>query len=155
MRIERARIDGRQRSAVITSGLQNPQAIAVDVMDDLIFWTDSDLKVIESSDLDGKDRKILLKDDSIGMPISLEVLDQYLIWIDSEKETISRINKLDGSSLKMLKSGRILCLCLFTFVVNRTAKNKTCVINDPLGQTHSSDHFFNRRLFCQILKSWT
>ena len=35
--------------------------------------------------------------------------------------------------------------------------DKRCVINDPLGQTHSptsSDHFiFKRRLFCDILKS--
>ena len=41
-----------------------------------------------------------------------------------------------------------------------TSKNKfdkTCVINDPLGQTHSpvrSDHYFHWKLFCfEIMKS--
>ena len=42
------------------------------------------------------------------------------------------------------------------FSISQNKINKTCVINDPLGQTHSptsSDHFFNRRLFCFIWKS--
>ena len=35
-------------------------------------------------------------------------------------------------------------------------ETKTCVINDPLSQTHSptsSDHYFRRHFFCDILKS--
>ena len=40
---------------------------------------------------------------------------------------------------------------------NKSIGNKTCVINDPLGQTHSPttiDHYFQATIvFCHILKS--
>ena len=32
-------------------------------------------------------------------------------------------------------------------------KNKTCIINDPLGQTHVPIIVFKRSLFCDILRS--
>ena len=51
------------------------------------------------------------------------------------------------------QQGEIICT-----KESQTSKNKTCVINDPLGQTHSptsSDHYFQATfvLFCDILKS--
>ena len=51
-----------------------------------------------------------------------------------------------------------LKVCMNIANLSKYAIDKTCVINDPLGQTHSptsSDHYFHATfiLFCDILKT--
>lgn len=66
--IERARLDGSHRQALITEQLVEPNAIVVDQATDKIYWVDVWLGVqfeIESADMDGNNRKILYKGGSL------------------------------------------------------------------------------------------
>lgn len=54
--IERAALDGTEREVLFFSGLGKPVALAVDNEMAKLFWVDSDLRRIESSDLSGNRR---------------------------------------------------------------------------------------------------
>ena len=52
-KIERAALDGTEREVLFFSGLSKPVALALDSRLGKLFWADSDLRRIESSDLSG------------------------------------------------------------------------------------------------------
>lgn len=52
-KIERAALDGTEREVLFFSGLGKPVALAIDNEVGKLFWVDSDLRRIESSDLSG------------------------------------------------------------------------------------------------------
>ncbi|KAG7162923.1 Low-density lipoprotein receptor-related protein 6-like 3 [Homarus americanus] len=54
--IEQAHIDGLQRRKIITEGLENPLALAVDVKDNFLFWADTTTKRIETATITGENR---------------------------------------------------------------------------------------------------
>lgn len=53
-KIERAALDGTEREVLFFSGLGKPAALAIDNQAGKLFWVDSDLRRIESSDLSGE-----------------------------------------------------------------------------------------------------
>lgn len=53
-KIERAALDGTEREVLFFSNLGKPVALAVDNKAGKLFWVDSDLRRIESSDLSGE-----------------------------------------------------------------------------------------------------
>lgn len=55
-KIERAALDGTEREVLFFSGLGKPVALAIDNEVGKLFWVDSDLRRIESSDLSGESR---------------------------------------------------------------------------------------------------
>lgn len=55
-KIERAALDGTEREVLFFSGLGKPVALAIDNEVGKLFWVDSDLRRIESSDLSGEPR---------------------------------------------------------------------------------------------------
>lgn len=55
-KIERAALDGTEREVLFFSGLGKPVALAIDNEVGKLFWVDSDLRRIESSDLSGEAR---------------------------------------------------------------------------------------------------
>lgn len=59
-KIERAALDGTEREVLFFSGLGKPVALAIDNQLGKLFWVDSDLRRIESSDLSGELRLFVL-----------------------------------------------------------------------------------------------
>lgn len=53
-KIEAASLDGTERECLFATGLFRPVALALDNKVGKLFWADSDLKRIESSDLTGE-----------------------------------------------------------------------------------------------------
>ncbi|KAL7976342.1 hypothetical protein Chor_002561 [Crotalus horridus] len=90
-RIERAALDGTEREVLFASGLSKPVALAVDSHLGKLFWADSDLRRIESSDLSGANR-IVLEDSNILQPIGLTVFEKWLYWIDRHQQMIEKID---------------------------------------------------------------
>jgi len=58
-KIERCAMDGSLRQPVISEGLVWPNSLAVDSEHRRLYWTDAGLRRIETSQLDGTDRKVL------------------------------------------------------------------------------------------------
>lgn len=54
--IERACMDGSERSAIVSSNLTWPNGLAIDYESSRLFWLDAKFQVVESADFDGKRR---------------------------------------------------------------------------------------------------
>uniref|UniRef100_A0A672FRK9 Low density lipoprotein receptor-related protein 6 n=1 Tax=Salarias fasciatus TaxID=181472 RepID=A0A672FRK9_SALFA len=91
-KIERAALDGTEREVLFFSGLGKPVALAVDNQVGKLFWVDSDLRRIESSDLSGANR-VVIADSNILQPVGLTVFGSHLYWIDKQQQMIERIDK--------------------------------------------------------------
>nr|XP_020641437.1 low-density lipoprotein receptor-related protein 6 isoform X2 [Pogona vitticeps] len=90
-KIERAALDGTEREVLFSNGLSKPIALAIDSQLGKLFWADSDLRRIESSDLSGANR-IVLEDSNILQPIGLTVFENWLYWIDRHQQMIEKID---------------------------------------------------------------
>uniref|UniRef100_A0AAY4EDX3 EGF-like domain-containing protein n=1 Tax=Denticeps clupeoides TaxID=299321 RepID=A0AAY4EDX3_9TELE len=91
-KIERAALDGTEREVLFLSGLGKPVALTIDNEVEKLFWVDSDLRRIESSDLSGANR-IVIEDSNILQPVGLTVFGNHLYWIDRQQQMIERIDK--------------------------------------------------------------
>lgn len=77
-KIERAALDGTEREVLFFSGLSKPVALALDSRLGKLFWADSDLRRIESSDLSGTQEMCFLI--LIGV---IEMIHQLYLYFSS------------------------------------------------------------------------
>ena len=59
-KIERAAMDGTQRSVIVISNLTWPNGLAIDHEGERLYWADGGTKAIEYANLDGKNRTTLI-----------------------------------------------------------------------------------------------
>ena len=117
-KIHRADMDGTEAISLFSTAISSPGALTVDPKTSMLFWTDTVLKRIETSDLVGGNRRVLAKD-QILQPIGLAVLSDYLYWIDKETQYIERMNKTNGSN-RMKVQGRVNLLSGIVSIRNRS-----------------------------------
>ena len=58
--IDRALMDGSEHESLFKSTLVHPQSLTIDKKDNKLYWADSGLNRIESADLTGRNRRILV-----------------------------------------------------------------------------------------------
>ncbi|XP_048242332.1 low-density lipoprotein receptor-related protein 6-like isoform X1 [Haliotis rufescens] len=104
-RIEKAAMDGTERITLFKLALGHPGSLAIDKKSRKLFWADHDLHRIESSDLEGGNRKILL-DGLTGSLRGLAAFGDFLYWLDKDNNVIERINKKNGENRLWIR-GRI------------------------------------------------
>ena len=106
-KIQRANLDGSSPEALVTTGLVNPQSIALDVAAGKMYWTDSGTggpnglqdDKIQRANLDGSNVETLLTyDNFLRVPrgIALDVAAGKMYWTDIVRDRIRRAN-LDGT----------------------------------------------------------
>lgn len=71
--IYRAPLSGGQPEAVISNDLVTPEAIAVDWIGRTMYWADSGTGYIEVSDLDGHNRRVLVKGLVQAMSLAIDI----------------------------------------------------------------------------------
>ncbi|KAL0269017.1 UNVERIFIED_CONTAM: hypothetical protein PYX00_010764 [Menopon gallinae] len=103
-RIEHANMDGTDRRTLISEKLEWPNGLAVDHAAGRLYWNDGKRKIIESSDLQGQNRRMLVKD--LPHPYGLVILGNYLYWTDWKTESIHKANKNNGNDSEVVLKGR-------------------------------------------------
>ncbi len=94
----------------LVTGLQFPTAIALDVADRKMYWTDKKMSVIQRANLDGSNVETLLAGVtfSLNTDITLDVASGKMYWIqfinNREWGGIRRAN-LDGTNVENLVTG--------------------------------------------------
>lgn len=101
-RIERADMDGEHRTAVVTEGLIWPNGLTIDLFADRIYWNDAKVEAIESSDLQGQGRKVIV--DKVQHPYGLALVGDFLYWSDWREKALLRAKKNDGKGRKVVLS---------------------------------------------------
>ena len=96
-KIERMSMDGDFSTRAILHNLTGswPNGLSIDFTLFRIYWTDAKLKVIESSRLDGSDRRQILYLPA-QHPFSITVFEDFMYWSDWTSEAIYKANKFTG-----------------------------------------------------------
>ncbi len=111
-RIWRANLDGSGPEALVTTGLVNPQSIALDIAADKMYWTDSgtggpnalENDKIQRANLDGSNVETLLTfQNQLRVPrgVALDMTAGKMYWTDIVRDRIRRAN-LDGTEAEDL-----------------------------------------------------
>ena len=99
-RIERADMDGEHRAAVVTEGLTWPNGLSIDLFADRIYWNDAKRKLIESADLTGNERRVIVE--KVEHPYGLAVVGDFVYWSDWHERALLRAKKSDGKNRKVV-----------------------------------------------------
>ena len=101
-KIQRADLDGSNMEDVVTSGLNTPVGLAVDVSAGKMYWTDMRTQKIQRSDLDGSNVEDLITS-GLHTPVwlALDVSGGKMYWTDWGTDRIRRAD-LDGSNVENL-----------------------------------------------------
>jgi low density lipoprotein receptor-related protein 5/6 len=125
--IERSLIDGNDRKLIIASELEEVKSLVVDHKDDLLFWADSRLKKIESSTINGENRKIIIGNIEGSTIIAVNGMD--LFWTDTENHIILRTHKLTGHGREEVKSQALHLTGLLGVLPKPDVNNPCAVLN--------------------------
>ena len=101
--IEASELDGSDRFVVIPIEEVAPQGMAIDALENKIYWTAWDTKQILRANLDGSDIEVVLEEESLDFPEGLAVdpFAQKIYWVDSGNFKIRRAN-YDGTGMEDL-----------------------------------------------------
>ncbi|XP_038058173.1 uncharacterized protein LOC119729609 isoform X2 [Patiria miniata] len=109
--ITRAFVDGTG-SVVLLRDLSQPEGLALDVENRVMYWTDTGSDLIESATLDGQERSVVfnLTNSSVGAveprAIVVEVTNGLLFWTDwGSSPKIERGNTNGTSRMTLVNSG--------------------------------------------------
>lgn len=101
-KIEVANMDGTGRQIFVQGGgLAWPNSLSVDHASRKLYWSDGRTDTIECVNLDGSDRKMVLRTE--GHPLGLDVHNGFVYWTDWNSIRSAKIE--DPSSEAVLRSG--------------------------------------------------
>lgn len=106
-KIERARLDGTERTAFVSSGVQFPNGLAIDESDKMLYWAGTDTNkygIIEAISLDGLNRSVILYGAGYH-PFSLDVFEGFVYWSDWSKSAVLRMSKYGGGRVEVIVAG--------------------------------------------------
>lgn len=66
-----------------------------------MYWSDAKLGTIESSDLNGKDRRNVLKD--VPYPYGVVVVGLHVYWTDWKTKALHRADKINGTERTIIR----------------------------------------------------
>merc|ERR1719318_615496 len=92
---------GTNKKDLVTEDLVWPNGLAVDEVDDRIYWSDAKKDTVERIHMDGTDRRVIL-DMVAKRPFSMAVFEDSLYWSDWEMQEIVSCNKFSGKNFKTL-----------------------------------------------------
>ena len=93
-------MDGDPNTRVVLHNVTGgwPNGISIDFTIRRIFWADARLKVIESSNLDGSDRRRVVHLPT-QHPFSVTVFEDFIYWSDWQSDAIFKANKFTGNGV--------------------------------------------------------
>ncbi|XP_049944498.1 vitellogenin receptor-like [Schistocerca serialis cubense] len=104
-KIATAGMDGSSPQPFVV-GVHWPNGITIDIGNERLYWVDAKLQSIESVNLDGSDRRVILET-AVKHPFSIAVFENTLYWSDWEDQQIASCHKFTGKNYKvMLRSLR-------------------------------------------------
>ena len=77
----RASMDGQNQEVLHNTLIYWPNALTIEIPTQTLYWADAKLQIIETSNVDGTGRRILLSH-GVNHPFSMSIFEDYLYWID-------------------------------------------------------------------------
>ncbi|KAJ2950742.1 hypothetical protein O0L34_g9004 [Tuta absoluta] len=100
-KIERADMDGRNRRVIVDNNIKWPNGLAIDRIESRLYWNDAKVLTIESSDLNGNDRKTVLS--QVPYPYGIVIVGQHIYWTDWKTKSLHRADKTNGKDQLVIR----------------------------------------------------
>lgn len=83
-KIERALLDGTNRTVLASESLASPHGLTVDYTSDFLYWTDDVLDMISRMHVDGTQREIIRYGSRYPSPTGLAIFGNNMLWVDKK-----------------------------------------------------------------------
>ena len=101
-KIEKLTLTGRNRHIIISTHIRWPNGLTIDYATSRLYWVDAFFDKIETSDLEGRVRRNLLR---VPHPYGIAVRNSILYWTDWMTRSVASAG-IDGSTaLRNITSG--------------------------------------------------
>uniref|UniRef100_A0A8C5XKP8 Low-density lipoprotein receptor-related protein 4 n=1 Tax=Microcebus murinus TaxID=30608 RepID=A0A8C5XKP8_MICMU len=131
--IERANLDGSERKVLINTDLGWPNGLTLDYDTRRIYWVDAHLDRIESADLNGKLRQVLVS--HVSHPFALTQQDRWIYWTDWQTKSIQRVDKYSGRNKETVLANVEGLMDIIVVSPQRQTGTNACGVNNG-GCTH-------------------
>ena len=118
-KIEKASMDGSNRSVIHSTNLIWPNALTLDYASQVLYWADASLDKIESSNVDGSNRRVIVST-GVNHPFGITLFEDKLYFSDWEVRDILLTNKPDGQAVQPLTNS----LCTVASGIQIIAKER-------------------------------
>lgn len=127
-RIARAYMDG---STIVTlvDKVGRANGLTIDCVDNRLYWTDLDTCMIESTNMQGLQREIII--DDLPHPFGLTQYRDFIYWTDFNLRSIERADKRTGLNRTVVLQGQLeLMLDILVFHSSRQDGTNECSHNN-------------------------
>lgn len=97
-KIERAFLDGANRTVLVTSGIITPRGLALDHRNGYIYWVDDSLDMIARVRPDGGETEIVRYGSRYPTPYGITVFESNIIWVDRNLKKVFQASKEPGNT---------------------------------------------------------
>ncbi|XP_018026122.2 low-density lipoprotein receptor-related protein 4 [Hyalella azteca] len=101
-RIERSYLDGSHRTVIVNTNIGWPNGLALDYKSERLFWIDAQEKRLESCDLEGERRQVLVTD--LPHPFGLALMNSFVYWTDWNRSSIEMADKIFGKPQAVIRT---------------------------------------------------
>ncbi|CAB1312135.1 unnamed protein product, partial [Coregonus sp. 'balchen'] len=92
-KIERAQLDGANRTLLASESLASPRGLTVDYTNDFLYWTDDVLDMISRMAPDGTQREIVRYGSRYPAPYGLSIFGNSMLWVDRKLGKLFQASK--------------------------------------------------------------
>jgi low density lipoprotein-related protein 2 len=91
--LERAQLDGANRTVLASESLASPRGLTVDYTNDFLYWTDDVLDMISRMAPDGTQREIVRYGSRYPAPYGLSIFGNSMLWVDRKLGKLFQASK--------------------------------------------------------------
>lgn len=95
----RSWMDGSNREVFVDTNIGWPNGLAIDLVGDKLYWSDTRRGVIESIGLNWEDRRVVVS--NIDVPFRVDFLNNVLYYIEYQKGLIMSFNMTTGAGKQL------------------------------------------------------
>ncbi|KAM9485972.1 low-density lipoprotein receptor-related protein 1B [Clarias gariepinus] len=134
-KLERCHMDGTNRTRLVDYKVEQPTAVALDVVKKLVYWADAYLDYIEVVDYNGKNRHNIIQGSQVGYLHGLSVFEDNLYATRSESlgdsvVDVLRINRFNVTNPEILtRMGNFRAIRVYHKLTQPKVKGHACEIN--------------------------
>lgn len=92
-KIERALLDGTNRTVLASESIASPRGLTLDYTSDFLYWTDDVLDMISRMHVDGTQREIIRYGSRYPSPTGLAIFGNLMLWVDQKLGKLFQASK--------------------------------------------------------------
>uniref|UniRef100_A0A7M4EJS2 Low-density lipoprotein receptor-related protein 1B n=1 Tax=Crocodylus porosus TaxID=8502 RepID=A0A7M4EJS2_CROPO len=139
-KVERCDMDGMNRTRIVESKIEQPTALALDLINKYLYWVDSYLDYVEVVDYHGRNRHTIIRGRQARHLYGLTIFENYLYAINSDNFNVLRINRYNGTDSQTLtRLEKAKEIRVYQKKIQPTVRSHACE-EDPYGLPGGCSH---------------